>query len=186
MTEWPNLLLAYRKAAKGKRAKGSAACFEHQLADRLLLLQAELKDSSYKPGEYVHFTIHDPKQRRISAAPFRDRVVHHALCNIIEPLFERQFVFDSYANRKGKGTHRAIDRVQEYARQHRVSLDGLWVRLDDHGAIAFSVLAVPNQGRTAMVFASRPRSRHEVAPIGELLDHACGELDRTKPAAGRS
>lgn len=58
----------------------------------------------------------------ISAAPFRDRVVHHALCNLIEPLFERSFIFDSYANRIGKGTHRALDRAQHYARRYRYVL----------------------------------------------------------------
>jgi hypothetical protein len=66
--------------------------------------------------------IHDPKQRLVSAAPFRDRVVHHALCNVIEPLFERQFIPDSYANRIGKGTHRAIDRLQSFARRYRYAL----------------------------------------------------------------
>ncbi len=119
---WPNLLLAYRQAAKGKRGKPAAAGFEHQLADRLLLLQQELTDFSYQPGEYVHFRIHEPKQRLVSAAPFRDRVVHHALCNIIEPLFEQEFIPDSYANRLGKGTHRAIDRLQQFARQYRYVL----------------------------------------------------------------
>ena len=64
------------------------------------------------------FSIHDPKRRLISAAPFRDRVVHHALVNIIEPLFERRFVYDTYANRKGKGTHRALDRCTHYLRRH--------------------------------------------------------------------
>jgi len=54
----------------------------------------------------------------ISAAPFRDRVVHHALCNIIEPLFDKTFIYDSYANRKGKGTHAAIDRFQDYAQKY--------------------------------------------------------------------
>jgi hypothetical protein len=81
--DWSNLLRAYRKAAKGKRGKGSAGGFEHQLADRLLELQRELTDFSYRPGGYVHFMI---------LAPFRDRVVHHALCNVIEPIFEREFI----------------------------------------------------------------------------------------------
>jgi hypothetical protein len=62
--------------------------------------------------------IHEPKRRLISAAPFRDRVVHHALCNCIEPLFERSFIHDSYANRLGKGTHRALDRCQQFARHY--------------------------------------------------------------------
>ena len=77
---------------------------------------------SYQPGAYVHFMIHDPKRRLVSAAPFRDRVVHHALCNVIEPFFEQQFIADSYANRVGKGTHQAIDRLQHFAQQYRYVL----------------------------------------------------------------
>jgi retron-type reverse transcriptase len=122
VTDWSNLLLAYRKAAKGKRGMSAAAHFEFQVADRLLELQHELTNFTYQPGEYVHFMIHEPKLRRISAAPFRDRVVHHALCNVIEPLFEKQFIPDSYANRVGKGTHKAIDRCQEFARRYRYVL----------------------------------------------------------------
>jgi RNA-directed DNA polymerase len=68
------------------------------------------------------FFIHEPKRRKISAAPFRDRVVHHALCNLIEPLFDARFIEHSYANRKGKGTHRALDRLQDYARRFRYVL----------------------------------------------------------------
>jgi retron-type reverse transcriptase len=119
---WENLLLAYRNAARGKRGAQSAAAFEHQLADRLILLQSQLTDGTYRPGDYVHFTIHDPKTRRISAAPFRDRVVHHALCNVIEPIMERRFHPHSYANRIGKGTHAAIDTLQGYARRYRYVL----------------------------------------------------------------
>jgi hypothetical protein len=85
-------------------------------------LQAELREKTYHPGPYQSFYIQEPKRRLISAAPFRDRVVHHALCNIIEPLFERSFIFDSYANRVGKGTHRALDRCQEFARRYRYVL----------------------------------------------------------------
>ena len=122
VTDWSNLLAAFRQAVKGKRHKSSAAGFEFQVADRLLQLQGELTNFTYQPGEYVHFMIHEPKQRKISAAPFRDRVVHHAICNVIEPIFETQFIADSYANRKEKGTHRAIDRLQEFAQQYRYVL----------------------------------------------------------------
>jgi retron-type reverse transcriptase len=76
----------------------------------------------YQPGAYHSFHIHDPKKRLISAAPFRDRVVHHALCNLIEPVFERSFIYDSYANRVGKGTHKALDRASHYARHYRYFL----------------------------------------------------------------
>ncbi len=114
---WANLRLAHQKAARGKRSKSPAATFEYNLADNLLALQEELAGKSYQPGPYNSFYIHDPKRRLISAAPFRDRVTHHALCNIIEPIFERGFIFDSYANRVGKGNHRALDRVQAFARR---------------------------------------------------------------------
>lgn len=116
--DWSNLLLAERKAAKGKRGHYAAAAFENQLADHLLSLQYELHTGIYEPSEYSHFYIHEPKCRLISAAPFRDRVVHHALCNIIEPIFEQHFISDSYANRIGKGTHRAINRFQYFSRRY--------------------------------------------------------------------
>lgn len=119
---WDNLLRSYRKAARGKRGRLAAAAFEHRLADRLIELQDDLIGQRYAPGQYHHFYIHEPKRRKISAAPFRDRVVHHALCNVIEPLFEARFLPDSYANRVGKGTHRAIDRLQAFARRHRYVL----------------------------------------------------------------
>ena len=84
--EWDNLYRAYRKAAKGKRGRPAAAGFEYQLEDNLVHLQEELAAETYRPGQYASFTIHEPKRRLISAAPFRDRVVHHhALCRVIEP-----------------------------------------------------------------------------------------------------
>lgn len=122
MVTWENLLESYRKAARGKRGRSAAATFEFKLADRLLELQAELVNGSYQPGAYQHFVIHEPKRRLISAAPFRDRVVHHALCHIIEPLFEARFYQHSYANRKGKGTHQAVDQLQRYAHRYRYVL----------------------------------------------------------------
>jgi len=119
---WDNLYLAWRKAARGKRGREPAARFEFHLEDNLLQLQEELQDKTYRPGPYHSFYIHDPKHRLISAAPFRDRVVHHALCNIIGPMFERRFIADSYANRAGKGAHRALDRCQKFARRYRYVL----------------------------------------------------------------
>jgi RNA-directed DNA polymerase len=119
---WENLRLAYRKASRGKRGKNAAASFEYELADNLLELQEQLLAKTYQPGEYHSFHIHEPKRRLISAAPFRDRVVHHALCNVIEPSFEPSFSYDSYANRVGKGTHRALDRAQAFARRFRYLL----------------------------------------------------------------
>lgn len=114
-----NLYLAHRKARRGgKRKYPQVAEFEHNLGENLLQLQAELQNQTYRPGPYRHFMIIERKVRKISAAPYRDRVVHHALMNIIQPIFETRFIFDSYACRKGKGTHRALDRAQYFARRY--------------------------------------------------------------------
>lgn len=122
LAAWDNLLLAYRKAAKGKRGHGAVAAFEYRLEENLLALQRDLQDQSYRPGPYTSFFIHEPKRRLISAAPFRDRVAHHALCNLIEPILERSFTDDSFANQVGKGTHRALIRCQAHARCYRYVL----------------------------------------------------------------
>jgi len=118
LTSWDNLLLAYRRAAKGKRGHANVAVFEHHLEENLISLQDDLRSMTYRPGPYDSFFIHEPKRRLISAAPFRDRVIHHALCNVIESRFERGFVAESYANRVGKGTHRALEHCQRLARRY--------------------------------------------------------------------
>jgi retron-type reverse transcriptase len=118
IVNFENLLLAARKARRGKRHRPDVAAFHHNLETELLRLQAELTAHTYRPGAYREFVIHDPKRRVISAAPYRDRVVHHALCNVLEPLFERVFISDSYAHRKGKGTHAAVDRLTIFMQRY--------------------------------------------------------------------
>jgi len=115
--DFENLYLAYRKARKGKRSRRDVAAFEFNLEFELPQLQEELADETYRPGPYRHFTLYERKPRRISAAPFRDRVVHHALCNVIEPIWEARFIRDSYACRVDKGTHAALDRCTHFARR---------------------------------------------------------------------
>ncbi|NDJ78656.1 MAG: RNA-directed DNA polymerase [Chloroflexi bacterium] len=122
ITAWSNLLVAAHKAARGKRRKLAAATFEADFADHLIALRDDLRAKVYTPGVYTSFIIQDPKVRKISAAPFRDRIAHHALCNIIEPIFDARFIPHSYANRIGKGTHAAVDRLQQFARQYRYVL----------------------------------------------------------------
>jgi retron-type reverse transcriptase len=118
LCSFENLLYAYRRAARGKRSRPDVAAFDYHLESHLLRLRDQLRQHRYRPNSYRRFTIADPKPRVISAAPFRDRVVHHALCNIIEPLFERRFIVDSYANRQGKGIHQALDRATQFARRY--------------------------------------------------------------------
>jgi len=122
LTTWHNLTLAYQKASRGKRGHAPAAEFEMLLADNLLEIQKELGEKTYQPGKYHSFYIHEPKKRLISAAPFRDRVVHHALCNVTTSIFENKFIPTSYANREGFGTHRALDECQRLARQYEYVL----------------------------------------------------------------
>ncbi len=122
LTSFENLYRAACKAARGKRRRPNVARFHFQLERQLLRLQAELLNNTYVPGTYREFEIHEPKRRLISAAPYRDRVVHHALCNVLEPIFERVFIHDSYACRASKGTHAALDRFTYFARRYRYVL----------------------------------------------------------------
>lgn len=117
-----NLLLAYEKARKGKRKRDEVAWFGFHLEEELFQLQEALQTKTYYPGNYRIFTIYERKPRQISAAPFRDRVVHHALMNIVEPLLDKRFIFDNYACRKGKGVHQAVSRYQHWANRYAYAL----------------------------------------------------------------
>lgn len=116
LCSYDNLFLAYKKARKHKTKRDYVIHFEKNLDDNLLLLRSELLLHSYQPLPLVSFIIRDPKTRKISKSDFRDRIVHHALCNIIEPIFEGIFINDSYANRIGKGTLKAIERFDYFKR----------------------------------------------------------------------
>jgi len=122
LTSYAGLLKATRYAVKGKRRKGAASRFLQSMEWELLALAGELKEQIYRPLPYRELQITDPKPRVVSAAAFRDRVVHHALYAEIEPLFEKAFVFDSYANRKGKGTHAALRRYRGFAQKFDFTL----------------------------------------------------------------
>lgn len=110
---------AAMRAIQGKRSKPGAAAFMANLENELVRLERQLCNASWQPGAYTVIEIKDPKPRRVSAAPFRDRVVHHALCSVVAPVFERSFISDSYANRKGLGTHRAVARYEQYRNRYR-------------------------------------------------------------------
>lgn len=84
----------------------------------VLRLERELQGGTYRPGRYVEIEVLDPKKRLVSAAPFRDRVVHHALCAVVEPIFEAGFIDNTFANLTGKGTHRAIVLYERYRDRH--------------------------------------------------------------------
>ena len=120
-----NLRVAFWKAARGKRGKADCLGFRERLDENLARLRAEVATGEVRVGDYHYFTIHDPKERLICAASFRERVLHHALMNVCEPALERAAVFDSYACRKGKGRVAAVQRAQAYARRY-----GWYVKMD--------------------------------------------------------
>ena len=121
---WPdictfdNLHTAYMKARKGKRQREEVALFELNREAELFALQQALLNGSYQPGAYRQFQIYDSKPRTISAAPFRDRVVHHAIMHQLEPRLEPLLYQHCYACRKGFGVHRAVDQYQLWARRY--------------------------------------------------------------------
>ncbi len=121
-----NLRKAYLKARRGKSKKFYVIQFEENLEEELKKLQEELLRHKYKPKPLKKFTIRDPKTRSIHASAFRDRVVHHAIVNIIEPIFEKIFIYDSFASRKDKGTHSAIKRLEKF--MHKVSRNGRLIK----------------------------------------------------------
>jgi len=112
-----NLILAYKKARKGKTKKKYVIEFEKNIRENLLQLRKELLEQTYKPKRLVNFILRDPKTRKISKSDFRDRIVHHALVRLIEPIFDKTFIYDSCANRIGKGNLFALNRFNKFKRK---------------------------------------------------------------------
>ena len=113
---------AWLNCRRGKSGKPARWAFEADLERQLLALTGELADRRYQPSPSVCFITDQPKRREIFAAAFRDRVVHHRVVGLLEPFWERRFIHDSYACRRGKGTLAAVDRLQTFMRQ--VSANG--------------------------------------------------------------
>ncbi|OGR22844.1 MAG: RNA-dependent DNA polymerase [Desulfobacterales bacterium RIFOXYA12_FULL_46_15] len=109
-----NILLASRKARKGKRFIRGTALFEVELEKNIFKIIQDLELKTYTPGEFRDFYIYDPKMRLISAAPYYDRVIHHAVMNIVEPLVSKSYIDDSYACITGRGTHKAVERYKKF------------------------------------------------------------------------
>lgn len=111
IADMANLELACHKAQRGKAANAEVRAFGKNLYPNLKRLQAQIRSGEVETGNYHYFTVYDPKKRQICAAPFPQRVLHHALMNVCHPYFEQQQIFDSYASRSGKGTYAALKRA---------------------------------------------------------------------------
>ena len=117
VTDEENLFRAWERFRRGKLMKRTVAQFAMHAEDHLFALHAELRSGTYVHGPYEQFIVHDPKRRWINKASVRDRIVHQAIVQVIEPAFERTFIFDSYSSRVGKGTHACRARMAKFLRQ---------------------------------------------------------------------
>jgi retron-type reverse transcriptase len=115
--DFENVYRAYREAVRGKRYRHESLDFKYALEDNLCTIIHELDYALYRPSQMRQFWIREPKQRLIAAPAFRDRVVHHALCQVIEPVFEKRFISESFACRVGRGTHAAMQHLVRCVRQ---------------------------------------------------------------------
>lgn len=108
------MFLAWKEFRRGKRKKPEVQQFEFTLEDSLFQLHQELKEGAYQPNAYAAFYIQDPKLRHIHKASVRDRVLHQAVFRVLYPIFDQSFIFDSYSSRVGKGTHAAVNRLEQF------------------------------------------------------------------------
>lgn len=122
-------MLAYEKARKGKRWQDTIKRFERHLESNILKIQESLINKTFKTSAYTLMEIHEPKKRIIYKLPFNpDRIVHHALMNILEPIWGGLFISDSYACRRGYGLHAASRKTMEFIRN--VGKNGYCLKLD--------------------------------------------------------
>lgn len=160
-----NLHAAYIQARRGKRYKSEVMGFGRRLEENLLALQQELIGGRYRTGAYRVFYVYEPKKRLIAALPFRDRVVHHALIRVIEPIWEQRFIYDSYACRVGKGTHAGVERLTRFLRKARRQWAQTYVlKLDVH-----SYFPSINHAVLLDLLARRIKDRYVMSLIGEIV-----------------
>lgn len=114
MAEYGNIQKAYNKARKCKRYRKDVLLFTKDKEENLEQVRNDILGLAYEPSEYHYFKVYEPKERQIMALPFYDRVIQHAINNVLEPIFDERFIFHSYACRKGKGMHAASDTLQEW------------------------------------------------------------------------
>jgi len=184
-----NLQLAYYKAQKGKAAKKEVVEYGKRLHENLPMLQQQILAGNVEAGNYHYFTIYDPKKRLICAAPFGQRVLHHALMNICHPFFEKVQIFDSYASRPGKGTYSALERATQFNKHFK-----WFLKLDfrkyfdslDHAILKDQLHRLFKDSRLLTIFEkiidSYSVDQNKGVPIGNLTsqyfaNHYLAQLD---------
>lgn len=114
MADYDSVQKAYYKARKRKRYRKDVLEFTKDKEENLERIRKDIQELSYHPGEYRYFKIYEPKERLIMALPFYDRIVQHAVNNVLEPIFEKRFICHSYACRKRKGVHAASEQLKNW------------------------------------------------------------------------
>ena len=185
VVSFDNLLGAARDALRGRRLRQPGASFYASLEQHVVDLQSELSSETYQPGDYHYFRIYEPKERVVAAAPFRDRVVHHAIVRVVQPIFEKRFIEDSFASRPGKGTHAAMRRASQFAQRFPYALKcdvQRYFPSIDHGLLMSLVQRAIGDERLltliARILNTHQDSVRQVWPHGgDLFDvqlHKCG------------
>jgi len=159
---------AYKRARAGKRDRVEVQDFEQDLEGNLIQLQNELIWGTYQTGRYRTFVVHEPKERIISALPFRDRVVQHALVAVIEPLWEVRFIADNYACRPGRGTHRGADRAEAMLRYVKRKHGRAFVLKGDVAKYFPSI----DHDILKSLFAKRIRCKRTLKLLNNIIDSA--------------
>ncbi len=175
-----NLFQAWSEFKKGKRLRKDVQFFERYLEDNLFLLHEQLREKTYEHGDYTAFNIYDPKFRHIHKAEVRDRIIHHAAVSVIEPFFDKTFIFDSYSCRKNKGTHKAVKRLFGFIRKvsENYREDCFYLKPDikkffesvDHNTL-INLIAKKIQDRDLLLLIKnilKSFSREKGIPIGNL------------------
>lgn len=175
--DFKNLFNAYLKARQNKRYRKDVLEFSANLEENLIVIQNELIYHSFQTGKYQQFYVYEPKRRLVMALPFRDRVVHHALCNIIEPIFDRRFISDSYACRSGKGTHRGADRLTRFLREAKRKWGSVYCLKADIAQYFPSI----NHNILKAIIARRIRCKDTLWLINMIIDSTSGP-DEINPA----
>jgi retron-type reverse transcriptase len=157
-----NLYHAAYMAAKARRYTDAVSGFNFHLEAEIDKIHGELREKTYNHGQYRVFTVYDPKQRKIAAAPFKDRVVHHAVHDVIEPLMDKTFIYHSFACRKNKGTHKAIDWAQKFLRLNAFCFHG------DIKKYFFSI----DRGILKNILRERIEDKDLLWLLGEIIDSA--------------
>ncbi len=167
---------AYLRARAGKRGQVEVQQFELNLEGNLIQLQNELIWGEYEIGTYRPFKIYEPKERNVAALPFRDRIVQHALVAVIEPLWERRFIADSYACRPRRGTHLGADRAQAMLRKVK----------REHGKVAVfkADIAKYFQSIDHAVLMGLLRKRIACKPTLALLGHIIDSANKINGSPG--